>query len=413
MAHSVIVTSDGQRYDGSFLDNTTTYIPLGGIVRPEATEAHVETTIRDAGTIAKLYTYVRLNTATVNSTITLRKNASDTALTVTYTADQTGSKQDTSNSVAVADTDKVAWKVVVPDEAGTNTMTVTIVGAEFTPDTAENCITFCTSSYSTSFSTASVTRFIAPYGYSSYVTAEADTELGILGSYTATNLYAYASANARTSDTVIRTRVNRVNGNQVITYSSGQTGAKEDTSNSDALVSGDEYNYSLTTGAGAETITLSLFTSRLLNTSGSFVMGAQASPWASQNNNNTKFAPVMGFLGFNVTEVQDQFLPQTSFTAQNFNTKCASNSFTTGSTTLGVRINGASSSISVSYSAGQTGDKSDTVNTASVSGGSHTIGYYVTTQSQGSRFIHLTSMSVEGNSAAPTADFIPRIIFMG
>src|SRR3990172_4977365 len=105
----------------AYSDNTTRFNPVGGnpIGTEGATETHYERPVRDAGTFSNLYCYVSTNTASVTSTVTLRKNLADTALTVSYTSDQTGIKEDNANSVSFVATDEGDIEVTVPTEAGT------------------------------------------------------------------------------------------------------------------------------------------------------------------------------------------------------------------------------------------------------------------------------------------------------
>src|SRR5574341_1620629 len=250
MASSLVIASslptDGVN------DNNTQFTSFGGLLRFTSTETHMQVPVRDAGTVSNLYSYVPTNTASVTSTVTLRVSLADSALTVSYTADQTGIKEDTANTVTVAATDELAWEVTVPAEAGTNTITFSIISAQFAPTTATNCISFMVAQFLNSYTTASATNFFTPNGYLSQTSTEAQAKLRIKGTFTATNLYTFISVNSRTTNITWTTRKNGAAGGQSVTYTAGQTGAKEDTSGSDSLVDGDDYNYAITTGTGTE-----------------------------------------------------------------------------------------------------------------------------------------------------------------
>jgi len=104
-------------------DATTRFYGLVGDLDPETTEVNCEIPVRDAGTFSNLFVYVTTNTASVTSTVTLRKSQADTSLTVSYTSDQTGIKEDNVNTVSFAATDEGNYEVTIPTEAGTNTLT--------------------------------------------------------------------------------------------------------------------------------------------------------------------------------------------------------------------------------------------------------------------------------------------------
>src|SRR3990167_1388035 len=127
MANALIVQS---RSNG-FVDGLTRYVQIsGGSNVTNSNIAWCEVPVRDAGVFSNMFVYVVTNTASVTSTITLQDSQVDTALTVSYTSDQTGIKEDTSNTATFAATDKVQWVVVVPAEAGTNTLTTTLIGVQ-------------------------------------------------------------------------------------------------------------------------------------------------------------------------------------------------------------------------------------------------------------------------------------------
>lgn len=64
-------------------------------------------------------------------------------------------------------------------------------------------------------------------------------------------LSAHIFTNTRTTNTTIRTRINGVTGNGIITYGSGVTGRQTDNSNSDTIVAGDLVNVIITTSTAA------------------------------------------------------------------------------------------------------------------------------------------------------------------
>lgn len=378
MSSSLTIAASSQGYN----DNATYFTSFGGCLGSRATEADVQVPVRDAGVVSNLYTFASLNTASVNSTITLRVNLADAALTVTYAADQTGIKEDTSNTVTVAATDELDWEITIPTEAGTNTLTLRVISAQFAPTTSTNCVSFMVLSPATATlddSAVSTTSFLPLDGQILSSATEAETKIRIGETFTSSNLYTYVTANSRTSDTVVRTRKNGADGGQSVTYTSGQTGVKEDTVNTDALVAGDDFNYSMTTGIGVGTISFTTICCRLVSTNNSFALVASLATGNAQAFNATNFLTVGGRLSSSSVEANFETLPRFTFTAKQLHTYVSVNTIAASATVYTVRDNRADSALTVSYAAAQTGLKSDTSNTAEFTSGTDEIAHKVVT----------------------------------
>lgn len=376
MARSMVATTIAGGLN--FLDNTTSTVSPNATMAINA-EALTQYPVRDAGTFSMLYTYSSANTASVTSTITLRKSLSNTTITVSYTSDQTGIKQDTTHTSTFAATDELDYVVVVPTEAGTNNLTLNVIKCEFSPTTVTDCISFVRASNS-SLSTASTDTFI---GISGRAAPEAQTEANvkfrIRESFTASDFYTTLSTNTRTTDTVYRTRVNGANGNQSTTYTSTQTGIKEDTSNNDTLVAGDDFNYSATTGTGTGTISGAFVSVSLINTSSFSQLGGVRPAGSAISFNTTTYIPVTSEC-LNSTEASVEMLPQFDvFIASELGVFVSANTIATSATTVALRDNGSTSALTVSYAAGQTGLKNDSVNSVKFDGGTDEISYQVVT----------------------------------
>lgn len=179
-------------------------------------------------------------------------------LAVTYTSLQTGAKENTSDTAVLAATDQVAYYIAAASSAGSTTITFTAYSVQFDPDTAEDCVSlFGASTDGTyNYSSPSTTTFFLPEGHAATPsTTEANHKYRVRRPFTMSNLFTHVSSNARTTDTTFTTRKNGGAGGQSVTYTSGQTGDKEDSSNSDSLTTGDDFYFAITTGTGSETIT--------------------------------------------------------------------------------------------------------------------------------------------------------------
>lgn len=360
-----------------FTDNNTLFTSLGGrLLGPAGSDAVTQVNVRDAGVFSNLYARVLTNTASVTSTITFRDSGADTSLTVSYTSDQTGIKEDTTNTATLTATDEACWEVTVPSEAGTNTMTIGALACEFTPTTTTDCVTFF-QDLGGAAATASTSSFWFPVGHG-FVDGGAEsggTSYTVTGSFVAQYLGANVSSNTRTTDTTIRTRVNQNNGNQLITYSSGQTGRKEDASNTDSLVSGDDYGYVCTTSTNTGTCTFNTTLSNLVSTNNEFILtgggGVAVGP------STTNYVYIGATSQGTTTESVAQVYPRFNFTLKNLGCYVSTNTNAASSCDVFVRDNGGDSAMTVSYAATQTGYKEDLTNTASITSGTDEMNYSV------------------------------------
>ena len=367
-------------------DSNSRYQPISGCLSPNvATTGHHEVPIRDAGTASDLFTYVEATTLTVTTTVTMRVSQADSALTVSYTSGQTGIKEDTSNSVSVAATDELEHRITVPAQLGSQTITFNTIAMHYVTDTASNTLTKMVAGAhaldSYTIVTDSVTRFPPPAGsiVDRNVTNENTSEFRFRFDCTSQDFYVFAPTNARTTNTVMGTRKNSADGGQTITYTSGQTGAKEDTSGTDSLAAGDDYNYYWTTGTGSgEALAITQWSTSLISTGGVF---AFLTPYvvlkATVALNTTTYAGLGHFVGFDTVEANSAVYPQFTFTAEELLSSVLTNTNALSSTDVFIRDNLGDSAVTVSYLAGETGLKSDTSNTVEITSGSDEIDYKV------------------------------------
>ena len=416
MANSLIV----HRGSSAFVDGSTRYTHIGGgFYASNSAIAQLETPIRDAGTFSNLFVYVATNTASVTSTITLQKNQVDTALTVSYTADQTGIKEDTSNTVSFVATDEANLEITVPTEVGTNTLTAQIFSMQFAPTTTTDCLSIlhCNASGSVSHPTDSTTFYFVPNGLIAISTTEANNKYRVRATFTASDFYVHVPSNSRTTDTVLRTRVNGANGGQSVTYATTQTGVKEDTVNTDALVAGDDYNYSLTTGTGAgEAFFVAKVGTSVISTNSIFVCLVGDNDGDAIAFNVTAYYGAAGVLVDNTTEANSQVYPRFTFTTKELGAFVSANTIATSDTVVTLMDNGAASSVTVSYAAAQTGLKNDSTNTAEITSGTDEIDYRVVTPNT-SGSLTFTWIGILGDTSvgAPPSVVTPlhTLLFMG
>ena len=384
-------------------DNTTLFFPLGGDAAGQSTEANAAVAVRDAGTYSNLFCNVTQNdiAAATSATVTLRLSAAGTAVTVSYGSSQTGIKEDTTHTVSAVNTNTVDFSVAATSVSGSHTVTIAGLAIQFDPTTTTNCIShMINAAPANPFSTASSSVFYAPNGSFSGST-EANVKYSVLGTFTASNLWTAVSSNARTTTTTFTTRKNGGAGGQSVSYTSTQTGTKEDTSGTDSLTSGDDYNYSLNTGTGTGSITVSVCSTRLVSTSSSFIISNMNSATPSQNFNVNNFFGPEGGTTITTTEANAQIYPRFAFTASKFSVFCRGNTITTSATTVFLRVNGANGNQNVSFAAAETGLKTDSTDTDSIVAGAAGALDYNTITPNTSGVIQINWYAFLGNTVVP------------
>jgi hypothetical protein len=317
---------------------------------------------------------------TANTVITLRKSVADTSITVTYAATQTGYKADTTNTSSFANTDEVNYKIVTDANVGTTTTTFSLFKIEFEPTTATDCISIGALSGSTSFTSASSTIYFTPFGRLTSSVTEANAQYRARTAFISQDFYTYAGSNARTNDSVFGVRKNGAAGNQSVTYTAGQTGAKEDTANTDSVSVGDDFNYYLTTLTGVESLSMRVVSSSLVNTTNDFITGVASTGGASINFNNTVYTAVGGeWFGDVGTDGALFNIPNFSFRAKEFSCNVATNTIATSDTVFNLVYDSVDTALTVSYAAAQTGLKNDSTHTLLIQSELHYVAYNIIT----------------------------------
>lgn len=395
----------------AFADNTTRYTPITG-QKTNATGFGVSSRrFHTAGILKNLSTYASSNTTLVDSTVTLQVESVDTSILVTYSSGQTGIKEDTSNTYTVADTtDRYEYKITVANDiSGATTITLHLFKLEFQPENVAITHTLLGTSSLVNATTASSNSYYIPMGGTvAENNTEANQKYRIRTNIITSNFHADTGTSTRTTDTVVRTRVNGINGNQSVTYSAGQSGDKEDTTNTDTLVVGDDYNYHLSLGTGSGTIQIIGPGTEGVTTNGYFCLLNGRTTGTSHNFNTTTYHAISGnHASAAPSEAAIQTYPRFTFRASELGTLVITNTIATSPSTITVRDNGADSTLVVSYDAAQTGLKHDSTNSVMITSGTDEINYKVVTPNT-SGAMSVTWMSILGQ--VPNSNFL---MFMG
>lgn len=321
-----------------------------------ATEANAQVKHNIASKFKNLRVYISANSAGTTSTIKLRVNGADGGNSVSITAGATGWFEDTTNTDTTASGDKINFAIVKTDANNITIKTIAVDVLATTP--------YQKGGYTNggnNLSAASTTTYIG-IGSTAFSTTEGLThKRRIRSSCSGKNLQVYISANARSTTTTVKSRLNGADGGQSISITAGATGWFEDTTNTDTLVDGDDFNASITTGTGSGTLTLQHTSCDIVGTTSTSIATGNAG--GTQSTNTTRYLyPTGGMAGtIESTEANAQLKLRGTGTIQ----KMAVGSGTNGSnqtTTYTARKNSTDQSPTVSIAATTTGFSVDDSN---------------------------------------------------
>lgn len=343
--------------DGNALGAASTrYVALSGGQVTSATEADLQTLVRDTLTLDNLFVRITANATTATSTVRSRKNAANGAQSVSIGSGATGVFEDTTNSDSLVSGDLVNAQAVVG--AG-GSLTYSIIGFQLT-HTTDNVPLFVSTSAFTQAN--ALTRYRTFSGYSGPDATESKAQLTMRVASTLSRLICYVSANSIVGgSTTFQTRINAANGAQSVSIGAGATGRFEDTVNTDAVLAGDEVNYTSVTGGTSGTLTIVLNQVKSAaagrNLGAAYTLGAAFS--------SDLYAVADGYIAGNATESNTQRTCRFAFTARNMCVNVSAHGLS-GGVNVYLRQNGANSALTVSIAESTTGIFEDTTNTVSV-----------------------------------------------
>lgn len=327
----------------------------------DTVEVHKQLKYSVPGVFSKLIAVVSANTTTGSSTIDFRKAAASGNSSVSIGAGATGTFEDLSRSDTIAAGDLVNLRIV---NAAGGSLTLHYVGMIFTATDTQTVQKIACNS-ANGYATPSGTGFWAFIG-STNLNTEAEIQLRIGNTYTASRFSLYSDNNTRSDISTVRTRKNTANGNQSFTIGAGATGFFEDTTNSDALVADDLYNMSVTLGAGTGSFSMRLWSVELRGPSQSSMWGNAADSSFTWAAGATEYLLPMGnFQVKSITESDAQFLSRLQ-SQLSYASMYVSANATAGASVFTFRKNGADTPIAMTVGAGATGRFNDTTNRATV-----------------------------------------------
>ena len=214
-------------------NNASVYSPIAGATYDRTTESDVEIPMSVAGSISNLHCGINANARTSTTTFVSRINGATGNQTISVGSGATGGFEDTTNSDTVSASDLV--NVMFTTGAGSSeTLDTQTTGLVFTPTDTSGFAFFAHGFYS-----ASSTEFFHIAGDCDDHPSESTRDFYASFDFTWSDFTVNVTSNAATSTTTVRSRINAANGNQSVAYTSGQTGVKTDSSNTDSVVDGD------------------------------------------------------------------------------------------------------------------------------------------------------------------------------
>jgi hypothetical protein len=253
MAKTILTTSRGNfAATGITTAGGTQYWKLANTALFSSTsEATQEIPYQTPGTFSKLYVRIIANSTSAPSTLMVRKNRVDTAMTIPIPAGYVGELQDSANLVAIVAGDKMDYRTI---SGGTGTFTMSLISLIF--DATTNCVTKFAFPH-VNVNAASASGYIPLSGTrSGSASTEASIEHILKAAGTFKNAYLFVTANPRTTATSITLRKNRTGTAITFSYAAAETGAKEDTTNLIPYAVDDKVTWQQTTGAGTENLAI-------------------------------------------------------------------------------------------------------------------------------------------------------------
>jgi hypothetical protein len=389
-------------------DNLTQYWPIVGTLttNTSANRARIDIPVASAGTFSGMTLHVSANTASVTSVWTLQDDSVNTALTLNVTTDATGDFADTTHSATVAAGSLIAYELAIPTEAGTNTLTVKNASVVWTATTGTTSLVAGCAANTIS---AGGTFFIALGGAAGEDSTEASGQSTVGVAFSGSNFFVMVSANTWTAASTFKTRINGADGaGSGLVFATTETGLKQDAT-AQTIAATNTLGATVTLAAGSGSITPRIVGMELTSTNGDWHLVTAVTDSVTQAFNVTNNVEILGWLGYvSTTETGVsgvQITPLVTFAVSKLYTYVSTNTIATSATTVTLRVDAANSALTVSYAAAETGTKSDTSNSVTVTNNTNAINWQIVTPNTSGTFT-LRSISAIGHIdvAGVTAD---------
>jgi hypothetical protein len=341
--------------------SSTQFHPVGnGPFNPSGTsttEANPQVIHRTAGTFSNLFIRIITNTYATTLAFQLRKNAVNGNSVATISIGGTGVFEDTTHTDAITAGDKMTYQVPTNSAAKTITITIMAVTFDATGTTAVRCLDSTFGVSTGSMNTNRYNPIIGEISYTNTTEANAKTRIRVAGTFK--NLCIRLSANSITA--TCKSRKNGANGAMTIT-SSAAAGWYEDTTNTDTVAAGDDFNSTYVMSATTST-TIQHIAMDFVDATNSY--GVHCNGWPELTTQNASVTNYFAMDSDGVpitTEVNTKCLAKDAYTFKELTVNITTNTITSSST-VRTRKSGVNGNVVATITASTTGVFSDSTNT--------------------------------------------------
>lgn len=338
----------------SLTGGTTYYEMLADARTGQVTaENQVQVTHRGADiTLGKLTVYANANTCNATTTISVRKNASSTSQSVSFSASTSGTAVDSTHSDTITAGDKFN---LIASPGGSGTFSAVFMSCECSYAGAalkyQGCVRAAT--------THVPNDAWFPAG-NPLTGGVASVKLNTAG--TIRNLFIRVST-ADSANGAITVQLNGSNTGVTVSTVASTTGILEDTTHTASVAAGDVCQFKYTGGSGTISLAPESFQFLSSGAAADCIVALGNSPTRSANA-SARFIPILGGLTPAATESDAITTLTFPATASYLTLQLSANTYT-GAVTVKSRKNGADGNQSLSISAGATGTFQDTSNSDS------------------------------------------------
>lgn len=282
------------------------FTPAFGNRTNDSTESNTQVIVRSAGTYHDLF---MRNIGTGNGTLTLRKTGANGNQTVTGAG--AGTYHDTTHTDTVTGGEKLNF-------AETTASATTGLVAMLFDSTTNFSVREATAS-SGGVSYTSGNNFTAMNGSYNGAGSESKAKTRNQKTCVMSNGATNVSANNKTQTVTVQGRKNGANGNIAVVVTASTAGIFEDTTHTDSLVAGNDWNYSIVNGTDTtHTQTYrSMAVDYTTSTGNDFIVQASAGADIAGTASTTTFCPIGGQFEMATTELNTQTNALGAFTYSN------------------------------------------------------------------------------------------------
>jgi hypothetical protein len=382
--------------------NNGVFGPISGAANFGGTTGQMAISFRESGVISKL----AYNNLSGSGTETVRVNKNGASGNGVVSQAGPGYGQDNANTDTIAANDTVQIGFA---DTGTNpafTLVKTVFQAD--ADTISHYGTGGTLGQN-NYDVASSTRFINIQGYqiADGSTTEANQQHKVRAAGTLESLQVNIISNARTNDSVFRSRINGAFGASIITVGAGVTGRLTDDTNTDALADGDLYCISITLLTGTEDLQVGIVNCIIRTTTGFSDLWFQPDGPSRGASATPHYWPIGGSWDYISTTTESQASLQPGFDGTISRLRCyvSANTYT-GSCTIKVFINGVAG-LTLTIAAGATGWQENSADTLDFTA-TDTLSYQIVGGTANA--ITIRNVGITIGDAAIVSTFVPRAI---